>query len=107
MWQLHVWGIKEVDFATYHRDIKGFHQRQHFIFFIFPQPEWPKSIEQMTAHAGKDGRKGEFSLRAEGQTCTTTMKICVEFPQKTENQSIKTQLHHSWAYTQKILYLST
>jgi hypothetical protein len=55
---------------------------------------------QVTAHSGKDVEKENTPPLLVGvQTGTIILKISMEVPQKIGK--LKTQLYHSWAYTQK------
>jgi hypothetical protein len=41
------------------------------------------------------------------QTGATTLEINLEVPQKIGNIYLKTQIYHSWEYTQKMPYYAT
>ena len=59
-------------------------------------------------HVDEDGEKEEYSpLLVELQTGMTILEINLEVPQKVTEIYLKTQLYHSWAYTQKLSHHAT
>jgi hypothetical protein len=72
------------------------------------QSEWLRSKAQATAHAGKDVEKTEHSSIADGIT-NWYNHSGDQSGGSLENWKYfypKTQLYHSWAYTQKMLTVS-
>jgi hypothetical protein len=66
--------------------------------------EWPRSQTQVTEHAGKDVEQGEHFSTAAGRANLYNHfgNQFGSFSENWEQFYLKTQLYHSWTYTQKL-----
>lgn len=71
------------------------------IFHHIPA-DWPRSIKQITAHTGKDVRKGGILFISGGNTaCIYIMKITALVPQEAGNRSTSISSHTTLGSIQK------
>ena len=76
---------------------------------ILYMPEWLRSISQMTVHFGKDVKQWEHSSIAGGSE-NLYSHYGNQYGGTSENWEeiyLKTQVYHSWSYTQRMFHPAT